>query len=68
MNTPTTEQTRPKTGHTRSRNIRVPDDRWHAAMANAKARGTDVSKIVNDALEDYNRRCADGDIPIPPAA
>jgi predicted HicB family RNase H-like nuclease len=48
---------RPATGKTPLRNVRVPDELWNAAMAEAREEGrslTDV--IVNDLHRYVNRR------------
>lgn len=47
----------PNPNHTKTRGIRIPDDRWDAAVANATARDTNVSKLVNGWLEEYNAEC-----------
>lgn len=40
------------------RNVRVPDDVWHAAAARAADDGTTVSAIIVGALRDYGRVAA----------
>ena len=46
----------PNQPKTPSRNVRVPDDLWHAAQAKAAERGETVSDVVRRALERYVRR------------
>lgn len=40
------------------RNVRVPDDVWHAAAVRAADDGTTVSAIIVGALRDYGRVAA----------
>lgn len=48
---------RPATGKTPLRNIRVPDDLWSAAMAEAKAEGRSLTDVIVGDLHRYvNRR------------
>ena len=48
---------RPATGQTPLRNIRVPDDLWSAAMAEAKAEGRSLTDVIVSDLHRYvNRR------------
>ncbi|MFB7647112.1 hypothetical protein ACFC0S_16670 [Streptomyces sp. NPDC056084] len=48
---------RPATGKTPLRNIRVPDDLWSAAMAEAKAEGRSLTDVIISDLHRYvNRR------------
>lgn len=35
------------------RNVRVPDDLWHAAMSKALDRGETLSEVIRRALEKY---------------
>lgn len=62
---------RPATGKTPLRNIRVPDDLWNAAMAEAKAEGRSLTDVIVGDLHRYvNRRrrergAADGEPPGP---
>jgi hypothetical protein len=46
----------PNAPKTPSRNVRVPDDLWQAALAKAALQGTTVSDVVRLALERYVRR------------
>lgn len=43
---------------TPKRSVRVPDETWLTARANAAERGEDVATVIREALERYNRRCA----------
>lgn len=43
---------------TPKRSIRVPDEMWLTARANAAERGEDLASIVRDAIDKYNKRCA----------
>jgi hypothetical protein len=48
---------RPATGETKLRNIRVPDELWNAAMAEAKAEGRTLTDVIVSDLHRYvNRR------------
>lgn len=48
---------RPATGKTPLRNIRVPDELWNAAMAEAKAEGRTLTDVIVSDLHRYvNRR------------
>jgi len=44
---------RPKTGVTPLRNVRVSDDLWRAAMAEAAERGETVTEVIIRALRRY---------------
>ena len=35
------------------RNVRVPDDLWHAAMSKAADEGETLSNVLRRALEEY---------------
>lgn len=35
------------------RNVRVPNDLWHAAMSKATERGETLSDVLRRALEEY---------------
>lgn len=41
-------------GFTPVRNVRVPDEVWDPALANAKAAGTDLTKVIVAYLKRYN--------------
>jgi predicted HicB family RNase H-like nuclease len=43
----------PNAPKTPSRNVRVPDDLWHAAMSKALDRGESLSDVIRRALENY---------------
>jgi predicted HicB family RNase H-like nuclease len=43
----------PNAPKTPSRNVRVPDDLWQAAMAKALDRGETLSEVIRRALEKY---------------
>lgn len=43
---------KPRPG-TRAHNIRIPDQRWNAAIRKTVAEGTTVSAVVNAALARY---------------
>ena len=43
----------PNAPKTPSRNVRVPDDLWEAAVSKAAARGETVSDVLRRALEKY---------------
>jgi predicted HicB family RNase H-like nuclease len=43
----------PNAPKTPSRNVRVPDDLWHAAMSKALDRGESLSDVIRRALEKY---------------
>jgi len=43
----------PNAPKTPSRNVRVPDDVWHAALAKALERDEFVSDVIRRALEEY---------------
>jgi len=45
----------PNAPKTPGRNVRVPDELWHAAQAKADERGESVSDVVRRALEKYVR-------------
>lgn len=48
---------RPATGQTPLRNIRVPDELWAAAMAEAKEEGRSLTDVIVSDLHRYvNRR------------
>lgn len=48
---------RPATGKTPLRNIRVPDELWDAAMAEAKTEGRTLTDVIVSDLHRYvNRR------------
>ncbi|WP_434744685.1 hypothetical protein [Streptomyces sp. A-14] len=48
---------RPATGKTPLRNVRVPDELWSAAMAEAKAEGRSLTDVIVGDLHRYvNRR------------
>jgi hypothetical protein len=48
---------RPATGKTKLRNIRVPDDLWSAAMAEAQEEGRTLTDVIVGDLHRYvNRR------------
>jgi hypothetical protein len=48
---------RPATGKTKLRNVRVPDELWDAAMAEAKAEGRTLTDVIVSDLHRYvNRR------------
>jgi hypothetical protein len=48
---------RPATGKTPLRNIRVPDELWSAAMAEAKEEGRSLTDVIVSDLHRYvNRR------------
>lgn len=48
---------RPATGKTPLRNIRVPDELWDAAMAEAKGEGRSLTDVIIGDLHRYvNRR------------
>jgi hypothetical protein len=48
---------RPATGKTPLRNIRVPDELWNAAMAEAKEEGRSLTGVIIGDLHRYvNRR------------
>jgi hypothetical protein len=48
---------RPATGETKLRNVRVPDELWSAAMAEAKAEGRTLTDVIVSDLHRYvNRR------------
>ena len=38
------------------RNVRVPDELWHAAMSKALKRGENLSEVIRRALEKYVKR------------
>ena len=40
---------------TRVRGVRVPDERWKRAQETADSEGTDISKVINEFLENYGR-------------
>lgn len=46
---------RPKTGETPNRNLRVPDEIWEPALANAQADGTTITNVLTRYLQRYNR-------------
>lgn len=43
----------PNAPKTPSRNVRVPDDLWDAAMSKALDRGESLSEVIRRALEKY---------------
>ncbi|MFJ2399874.1 hypothetical protein ACIOUE_01120 [Streptomyces xanthochromogenes] len=47
---------RPATGKTPLRNIRVPDELWTAAMAEAKAEGRSLTDVIVGDLHRYVTR------------
>lgn len=48
---------RPATGKTKLRNIRVPDELWNAAMAEANKEGRSLTDVIVSDLHRYvNRR------------
>lgn len=48
---------RPATGKTPLRNVRVPDELWNAAMAEAKQEGRSLTDVIVSDLHRYvNRR------------
>lgn len=48
---------RPATGQTKLRNVRVPDELWNAAMAEAKTEGRTLTDVIVSDLHRYvNRR------------
>lgn len=48
---------RPATGKTKLRNIRVPDELWEVAMAEARAEGRTLTDVIVGDLHRYvNRR------------
>ena len=47
---------RPATGETKLRNIRVPDELWSAAMAEAKAEGRTLTDVILGDLHRYVSR------------
>jgi len=46
----------PNAPKTPSRNVRVSDDLWHAAMSKALDRGESLSDVIRRALERYVSR------------
>lgn len=46
---------RPKTGETKNRNLRVPDEIWQPALENAQADGTTITNVLTRYLQRYNR-------------
>lgn len=46
---------RPKTGVTPVRNVRVPDELWHAAQAAAEERKETLTAVIQRALQRYVR-------------
>lgn len=42
---------RPRTGETPLRSVRIPRERWNAALELAEAQGTSVSAWINDDLQ-----------------
>lgn len=47
---------RPATGKTPLRNIRVPDELWHAAMTEAKEEGRSLTDVIVSDLHRYVTR------------
>lgn len=45
---------RPATGQTPVRNLRVPDEIWEPALANARAEGKTITEVITAALKRYN--------------
>ena len=45
--------TRPATGKTKLRNIRVPDELWVAAMTEAKKEGRTLTDVITRSLHRY---------------
>ena len=50
--------TKQPAGRTPVRNLRVPDEVWDPALANAKAAGTDLTKVIVAYLKRYNATAA----------
>lgn len=44
---------RPRTGETPRRTIRIPNQRWNAALRHSAAEGITVAQVVNDLLEEW---------------
>lgn len=64
---------RPPTGKTPVRNLRVPDDVWHAAQEKAAAEGRSLTEVIVTYLRRYvstppRKRAAAADSPSVPAA
>jgi hypothetical protein len=47
---------RPATGQKPVRNLRVEDEIWETALANAKAEGRTLTGVIVDALKRYNAK------------
>lgn len=47
---------RPKTGETKIRGVRVPDEVWEAAKEKAADEGKSVSDVVNGCLRRYLKK------------
>lgn len=45
---------RPATGQTPVRNLRVPDEIWKPALANAQAEGKTITEVITSCLKRYN--------------
>ncbi len=45
---------RPATGQTPVRNLRVPDEIWEPALANARAEDKTITEVITAALKRYN--------------
>lgn len=45
---------RPATGKTPVRNLRVPDEIWETALANARAEGRTITEVITTYLKRYN--------------
>lgn len=53
---------------TPTHNVRVPDDTWNRAVANAQERGTSVTALVVGRLEEFNAECEANPLEPAPAA
>ena len=49
---------RPATGKTPVRNLRVPDEIWDTALANARAEGRTITDVITTYLKRYNASAA----------
>lgn len=38
------------------RSVRIPDERWKPALTNTHRNGTTVTAVINEALENYNKK------------
>lgn len=45
---------RPATGKTPVRNLRVPDEIWETALANARAENRTITEVITTYLKRYN--------------